>query len=135
VHRKHYSVAYSMGFSIGIFLAVSGVGPVLISDIFLVATISVISMTSSCLIYPWKINGAFIFFSSFYPYFLSFCSDTLQSSQFLGGFPCLLQPGTGISALMVGVPGAIIYGLPLWAISYIIGERLFDWINQTGVVP
>lgn len=134
MENKRLSILLAVVSSTVLFLLVSGVGPVVLWDLYLIAGLAAVLAIASCVIYP-RIEAAIIVCSAaLYPYFLSHCSDVLQGgsdSAALGslaaGFPCLLSSQGGIvSTLIVGVPGTLSYALPLALVSYFVASQLVN---------
>ncbi len=134
MENKRLSMLLAVVSSTVLFLLVSGVGPVVLWDLYLIAGLAAVLAIASCVIYP-QIRAAIIVCSAaLYPYFLSHCSDVLQSgsdSAALGslaaGFPCLFPPQGGIvSMLLVGVPGTLSYALPLAVLSYLGASQIVN---------
>jgi hypothetical protein len=127
VEPKRTSTLLAVVAATGLFLLVSGVGPVFLWNLSVIAGLAAVLATAVCAIYPQLTAALLVSCAALYPYFLSRCSDVPQSGADAGalgsltaGFPCVLSPGESIlSMLLVGVPGALAYGVPLAGASYL----------------
>jgi hypothetical protein len=134
MEKKRLSVVLAAVASAGLFLLVSGVGPVALSNLYIIAGLAAAFAIASCSIYPKFGTSILVCCIALYPYFLSYCSDVLHSGGTSAEFPCLLSPSGGISALVVGIPGMLIYAFPLAIVSYLGATQIVARFQREDAV-
>lgn len=133
VHRARAAWVFTTVAATALYLAVSGVGPVLVGDLELVVVGCAAASVGSCLLRPGGARVGLVWLAGAYPHFLSVCSDTLASAGSHGGsLVCPLGPGSGLSVLLVGVPGSMLLSGLLAPASYVLGRGLYERYVGTG---